>query len=125
MFHHSNWRLPIGLERRLVCIVVTPRMHGIHHSVLKDEANSNYSVIFSLWDRVHGSLRLYIRQSDVTIGVAAYSGEKDNGFLRLLAMPFTVQLPYDRWPDGSPAAREAGQENVGSSPRAEPMRMEE
>ena len=32
-FHHSNWRLPYGIERWLCRLLVTPRMHGIHHSI--------------------------------------------------------------------------------------------
>ena len=31
LFHHSNWRPPLGLERALNQVVVTPRMHGLHH----------------------------------------------------------------------------------------------
>src|SRR6185503_6617510 len=31
LFHHSNLRLPIRLERALNWVLVTPRMHGIHH----------------------------------------------------------------------------------------------
>ena len=42
LFHHSNWRLPIRLERILNSIVVTPRMHGIHHSIVQRETNSNW-----------------------------------------------------------------------------------
>src|SRR6185295_17226800 len=32
VFHHSNVRLPIRLERWINRVLVTPRMHGIHHS---------------------------------------------------------------------------------------------
>ena len=42
LFHHSNVRLPIRLERMLVRCFVTPRMHGIHHSQVRRETNSNY-----------------------------------------------------------------------------------
>jgi sterol desaturase/sphingolipid hydroxylase (fatty acid hydroxylase superfamily) len=42
LFHHSNVRLPITFERSLNKIIVTPRMHGIHHSIVKDETNSNW-----------------------------------------------------------------------------------
>ena len=42
MFNHSNVRLPIGLDRVLRWIVVTPDMHRVHHSVEDDEANSNF-----------------------------------------------------------------------------------
>jgi sterol desaturase/sphingolipid hydroxylase (fatty acid hydroxylase superfamily) len=100
VFHHSNVRLPIGLERALNRIIVTPRMHGIHHSIMKDETNSNYSVIFSWWDVLHRTLRLNIKQADVVIGVPAYLDHKDNGFIVLLMLPFRVQRDYWRLSNG-------------------------
>ncbi len=33
MFNHSNIRLPLGLDRILRLIVVTPDMHRVHHSI--------------------------------------------------------------------------------------------
>src|SRR4051812_42232715 len=49
LFHHSNVRLPIRLERLLNKLFVTPRMHGIHHSQVRSENNSNFGVVFSWW----------------------------------------------------------------------------
>ena len=46
LFHHSNLRLPIRLERFLNQAIVTPRMHGIHHSQVRPETNSNFGVVF-------------------------------------------------------------------------------
>ena len=63
MFHHSNIRLPLTLERLVNKVFVTPRMHGIHHSALGPETNSNYSVVFSGWDRLNRSLRLNVPQA--------------------------------------------------------------
>ena len=57
-FHHSNWKLPSEFENRLNKIIVTPRMHGIHHSNVKRETDSNFSVIFSAWDQLHNTLDL-------------------------------------------------------------------
>jgi sterol desaturase/sphingolipid hydroxylase (fatty acid hydroxylase superfamily) len=37
LFHHSNWRLPIWLERILNHVILTPRMYGIHHAVKRTE----------------------------------------------------------------------------------------
>jgi sterol desaturase/sphingolipid hydroxylase (fatty acid hydroxylase superfamily) len=45
LFHHSNTRLPLALERALVRIVVTPRMHGIHHSDYENETNGTHWVL--------------------------------------------------------------------------------
>jgi sterol desaturase/sphingolipid hydroxylase (fatty acid hydroxylase superfamily) len=100
MFHHSNVRLPLYVERWLNKIIVTPRMHGIHHSIVKHETNSNYSVIFRWWDLMHGTLRLQVKQSDVVIGVPAYLEPQDNKFLSLLILPFRKQRDYWRLSSG-------------------------
>jgi sterol desaturase/sphingolipid hydroxylase (fatty acid hydroxylase superfamily) len=105
MFHHSNLRLPITAERWLNKIIVTPRMHGIHHSIVRDETNSNYSVVFRWWDLMHGTLRLNVKQADVVIGVPAYLAQEDNKFLNLLALPFRTQREYWRLPDGKQPGR--------------------
>jgi sterol desaturase/sphingolipid hydroxylase (fatty acid hydroxylase superfamily) len=68
-FHHSNLRLPGKTDERLAHFFVTPRMHGIHHSVVERETNSNFSVIFNFWDRLHGTLRLDVPQEQITIGL--------------------------------------------------------
>jgi sterol desaturase/sphingolipid hydroxylase (fatty acid hydroxylase superfamily) len=105
LFHHGNVRLPIKLERALNKIIVTPRMHGIHHSIVKDETNSNYSVIFRWWDLLHGTLRLNVKQADVVIGVPAYMDPQDNKFLNLLILPFRKQREYWRQTDGKQPER--------------------
>jgi len=100
-FHHSNWRLPLRLERVLARVVVTPRMHGIHHSMIERETSSNWSVIFSWWDRAHGTLRLDVPQEHLTIGVPAFRDPTELTFGRLIAMPFGRQRPTWRLPDGT------------------------
>jgi sterol desaturase/sphingolipid hydroxylase (fatty acid hydroxylase superfamily) len=102
LFHHANVRLPIGLERVLVHFIVTPRMHGIHHSNRREETNSNWSSMFSWWDFVHRTLRLNIPQAEVTIGVPAYP----TGSLKtILIAPFVRQR--DDW-DGKIEPRGEG-----------------
>ncbi len=93
-FHHSNLRLPIALERALNWVIVTPRMHGIHHSDFKDETDSNFSVVFSFWDRLHGTLGLGIPQRSIRIGVPGYAEAGANRVRRVLALPFTRQRDY-------------------------------
>ena len=111
-FHHSNIRLPIRLERILNKVIVTPRMHGIHHSIVQEETDSNYSTIFSFWDRLHRSVRLNVRQSDVTIGVAVYRDENELSFIKSLWMPFGKQRAW-RLPDGV-VPRRLNKESSGS-----------
>jgi len=52
---HGNIRLPERLDRWLQPALVTTDMHRIHHSVVFDQANSNYGAILSLWDRLFGT----------------------------------------------------------------------
>jgi sterol desaturase/sphingolipid hydroxylase (fatty acid hydroxylase superfamily) len=105
LFHHSNVRLPLALERRLMRLIVTPRMHGIHHSAVEDETNSNWSSGLTLWDRLHGTLRLDVPQNAITIGVPAYTTAEDVTLPRIVALPFVPQRPS--WSDasGSPPSR--------------------
>jgi len=105
LFHHSNLRLPVAWERRLNRVFVTPRMHGVHHSAVGPETNSNYSVIFSWWDRLNRSLKLNVGQRDIVIGVPGYLRPGDNRILPMLALPFTQQRPYWRWPSGKASLR--------------------
>lgn len=101
-FHHSNWRLPYRLERVLSWIIVTPRIHGIHHSIVQREANSNYSNLLIIWDRIHRTIRLNIHQDDIVIGVPGYQEDgKDQTVKGLLTLPFRRQKEYWKLPDGT------------------------
>ncbi len=71
VFHHSNVQIPLRLERWINLVLVTPRMHGIHHSQIKDETNSNFSTVLPWWDWLHRSLRLNVPQDQIKIGVPA------------------------------------------------------
>jgi sterol desaturase/sphingolipid hydroxylase (fatty acid hydroxylase superfamily) len=93
LFHHSNVRLPIEVERRLNRLVVTPRMHGIHHSDVKDETDSNWSSGLTVWDWLHGTLRLDVPQSEIVIGVPAYRDPREVGLAEILKMPFAEERP--------------------------------
>ncbi|HEV8238328.1 MAG TPA: sterol desaturase family protein [Thermoanaerobaculia bacterium] len=106
LFHHSNVRLPIALERALNRLMVTPRMHGIHHSQVEAEAMSNYGVLLPWWDRLHRTLRLNVPQQAIAIGVPGYARPEDNRPLGLLAAPFVSQRDYWRRQDGVAVERE-------------------
>ena len=95
-FHHSNWKLPYKIEKNLNKLIVTPRMHGIHHSIIKEETDSNYSVIFSFWDRMHNTARLNVNQDLVITGVPSYSNHDELTIAYLLKMPFTKIRPWNR-----------------------------
>jgi sterol desaturase/sphingolipid hydroxylase (fatty acid hydroxylase superfamily) len=103
LFHHSNVRLPIAVERKLNRLFVTPRMHGIHHSTVKEETNSNWSSGLTIWDWLHGTLRLNVPQDKITIGVPAYRDPREVELKDVLKIPFVEQrqtwiLPGARQP---------------------------
>jgi sterol desaturase/sphingolipid hydroxylase (fatty acid hydroxylase superfamily) len=103
LFHHSNIRLPVEVERQLNRVLVTPRMHGIHHSIVEDETNANWSSGLTLWDWLHGTLRLNIPQDWITIGVPAYRAPEEVGLGEILKLPFVKQRPTWVLPgDGRP-----------------------
>ena len=105
LFHHSNLRLPIRFERLLNKLLVTPRMHGIHHSRVQRENNSNFGTVFPWWDRLHRTLGLNIPQSEIVIGVPGYSLPEDNTVPNALLMPFRAQRDYWRDPNGAVVER--------------------
>ena len=95
LFHHSNVRFPLRVERLLVHVIVTPRMHGIHHSDRVDETNSNWSSLLSIWDFLHRTVRLDVPQERVTIGVPSYRNASDVTLGKILLLPFRHQR--DDW----------------------------
>jgi len=103
LFHHSNLRLPHALERRLARLITTPRMHGIHHSTVRAETDSNWSSGLSVWDHLHGTFRLDVPQDAIAIGVPGYRDPAELTAGRSLAMPFGRER--DAWgssPHGAP-----------------------
>lgn len=97
LFHHSNVELPISWERCLNKLIVTPRMHGIHHSIVEQETNSNWSSGLTLWDWIHGTLRLNVPQREVTVGVPAFQEPKAVTLPRILAIPFERLPPSSKF----------------------------
>lgn len=106
-FHHSNLRLPYRLERVLSWIIVTPRAHGIHHSIIDRETNSNFSNLLLWWDRFHGTVRLNVRQDDIVVGVPTHRDPEELTVGQLLTMPFRRQRRArpEPEPEKNPAPR--------------------
>lgn len=93
LFHHSDVDLPVEVERWLARVIVTPRMHGIHHSIVEAETNSNWSSGLSLWDWLHGTFRLDVPQEQIVIGVPVYRKPEEVVLPKILVMPFGKQRP--------------------------------
>ncbi len=95
MFNHSNVRLPLGLDRIIRRLIVTPDMHRVHHSTEDNETNSNYGFNLSIWDRLFGT---YIDQPrgghiDMHIGIHGFNDAKQvNQLPGMLALPFIGKI---------------------------------
>lgn len=89
MFHHAN--ITLGwLDRPLRWLIVTPRMHQIHHSRLQPETDSNYSTIFSFWDRLFRSYRMRIGNEPVELGLKEFDEPHWHTVGGMLKTPFVV-----------------------------------
>jgi len=95
MFNHGNVRLPLGLDKVLRWIVVTPDMHRVHHSVEDDEANSNFGFNLPWWDRLFGTYRDQPRggHENMKIGIRKYREPKEvSWFPGMLLLPFKGKI---------------------------------
>ena len=93
-FHHSNLALPKKIDFFINSIFVTPRMHGLHHSLVQSETDSNYSTIFSFWDHLHKTKSKDVLIDELKIGVAGYQNPNELEVKGLLLLPFTQPRPW-------------------------------
>jgi sterol desaturase/sphingolipid hydroxylase (fatty acid hydroxylase superfamily) len=97
MFNHSNVRMPVGLDRLLRLVVVTPDMHRVHHSVEDDETNSNFGFNLPWWDRLFGTYRAQPRVAHeaMIIGIHTFREDKWCSWLPgMLAIPFVGKVQH-------------------------------
>lgn len=78
MFNHSNVRLPLGLDKVIRLLIVTPDMHRVHHSVIPSETNSNFGFNLSVWDKLFKSYKAQPEKghTEMTIGLDEYRDEE-------------------------------------------------
>ncbi|MDZ7840003.1 MAG: sterol desaturase family protein [Gammaproteobacteria bacterium] len=89
MFNHGNVRIPTGLDRVLRWFVVTPDMHRVHHSIHRNETNSNFGFNLPWWDRLLGTYRAQPRDGHegMTIGIEQFRTRGDLRLDRMLIQP--------------------------------------
>ncbi len=93
IFHHANVALPARLERVLGLLIVTPRLHGIHHRAERADQHSNWSSGLAFWDWLHRT-----RSTGGVVletGLPAYQRASEVTLRTMLALPFVTQR--DAW----------------------------
>lgn len=86
IFHHSNWYLPVNIDKFLSYIIVTPNYHRLHHSQIIVETNSNYGSLLSIWDKIFLTYRYSKNPERIKLGLAEY--KQNLRILDLLIIPF-------------------------------------
>lgn len=93
---HANIRVNDSLDRWLRLIFVTPNMHKVHHSRHQHQTDTNYSNIFSVWDRLFGT---YTRTADLrtlSYGLNGFDDRRKQTIVALLKLPFSLKTNQRR-----------------------------
>jgi len=86
-FHHSNVGLPEKYDRVLRILIVTPNMHRVHHSRWQPETDSNYSSLFSFWDRIARTFRLNPKPESIQLGLKEFDRQEDQTIMGMMKTP--------------------------------------
>ncbi len=100
-FTHANIRLPAQLDRALSYVIVTPDMHKFHHHHEAPWTDSNFGNVFSVWDRLFGTL-VYENTADIRYGLDVMDDSRDTDFLYQIKAPIDRGIDTSRRP-GEPA----------------------
>ncbi len=87
-FTHANIKLPRWLDKSLVWLFVTPDMHRVHHHYRQPYSDTNYGNIFSVWDRLFGTLA-FVDNTKLIYGVDTYPDQhQTSNIWEILKIPF-------------------------------------
>ena len=92
LLEHSNLRMNAYLDKWLRWVVVTPNMHKVHHSRLSAETDSNYSNIFSFWDRFFGTYTSRVDFGKLQYGLDGFDDGQRQRARELIMEPFRRSL---------------------------------
>lgn len=89
MFNHGNVRLPPWLDQALRLVVVTPEMHRVHHSIDRQETDSNFGFNLPWWDRLFGTYRAQpaLGHLRMTLGIDRFRDPRELWLHRMLWQP--------------------------------------
>ncbi|MEM9523922.1 MAG: sterol desaturase family protein [Pseudomonadota bacterium] len=98
LFTHGNARIPARMDRVLRWALVTPDMHRVHHSVHRQETDSNFGFSLSCWDRLFGTYRAAPRDGhrDMRIGLEHFRTSRELWLDRMLIQPLRDTGPRGR-----------------------------
>ncbi len=86
LFHHANVSMGERLDYLYSLLLTSPLMHKVHHSNIIRETNSNYSSLFSFWDRVFGTFSMVKDPQRIVVGIRGL--EHAQSVTSMLSTPF-------------------------------------
>ena len=97
LLQHANWGTPGRIDRALRLVFVTPGLHQIHHSSDARDYYGNYGTVFSVWDRLFGTLRRdpALGHAAMAFGVAPFDGPEHASPKWGLLLPFMLRRERD------------------------------
>jgi sterol desaturase/sphingolipid hydroxylase (fatty acid hydroxylase superfamily) len=90
-FHHTNIDISENVDRMLRAVIVSPNMHRVHHSRWQPETDSNYSSLFSFWDRLARTFRYNPHPENIELGLDEFDREDDQTVGGMLKTPILKQ----------------------------------
>ena len=87
--NHSNINLPVRVDAVRRLLIVALDMHGVHHSIVPSETNSNFGFNLPWWDRLPGPYLAQPRagHDGMTIGIEQFRTRRDLWLDRMLVRP--------------------------------------
>jgi len=67
-------------------------MHKVHHSREQIETDTNYSNIFSIWDRIFGTYTQSVDFKQLRYGLDGFDDPKKQTVTALLTLPFVNEM---------------------------------
>lgn len=88
LWEHANVRTPLW-TRKISSVFITPELHRLHHSDERRHYDSNFGVVFSVWDHLFGTL---VPTDELTVktsfGLGSNHNEKYKRLGQLFFTPF-------------------------------------
>jgi sterol desaturase/sphingolipid hydroxylase (fatty acid hydroxylase superfamily) len=88
LLEHANVRCPWWLDRALSWLTTWPSLHKLHHSRRSEHTDTNYGNLFSVWDRLFGTLTPVPPELDIAYGLAGCDAPSEQKTIALLVNPF-------------------------------------
>lgn len=90
-FTHANFYMPAALDKAISYVFITPNMHKFHHHHEMPWTDSNFGNIFSIWDRMFGTMT-YDDPHKVVYGLDILDDSRDQDLKYQFTIPWNKDI---------------------------------